>query len=742
MQLDPRSLARAAGAPLLVAAFAFLWMAWPGGDPLAPLASMDVAYHLHRIARCMADLPWVTTLDTYSHPPAPGHVPWPGGGTLVLALLATLLRASPEPVALSQALGLVAPLLGAGAAAAAVVVARQGGLREPLAIAAGAGAALSGDFALTFHRGVVDHHAWSAVVFPLIVLSWLRRSLWGWTAGAFVLGLTTPEAAGLLALLLAILIGCEGWSSAAATRDRVPRPLPFFLAPAAALGVAWLADRLLDPSPPRILDPSPFRLSLVQVACLLVLGIAGAAAALLVRRGRSRSERFSAFGGVLLGTSALMLLALLATDQLGPMLERLAGMPGIEIGDRMSPVAMLAIVPLSDWGAWAVLLLLVLGGSVVRFLVFLQRREPPRELALAATLCAAVALSLLSLGHARSLAPLVAVAVATTACDAHFVLTGRSERRWPRVAAAGWLLAVLLPPLAWHGLELRRMLRSEPDWPRGVGELAAWARQALPPAGPRDATPSRAILSPWEWGHHLNVLGSQPVVMDAFRRDWPGARPAWLAPTGDGFADVARSLGATHVAVGGGNAAMAAILRDDPEAPPPGAWGMRSGPWPSVTRRRAIFRLDESGGIVDESGRLLPLWISGRSQPLTIAEAGELKIVPVPAARLFEIVPGAEIHGFAPPAAEMVAVETRLRMGDGDEILLVRRVTVDSAGEFRFRTALPAPWISGELTIAEPHRLVAQTGEAALVVPVEAIRFGATLRVPSALFVPRPPPEP
>lgn len=729
-----------AAVPILVALAAFAWLAWPGGDPLAPLAGTDVIYHLHRISRCLADFPWVTSVDRFAHAGADWHLPWPGPLTLVLASLARLLGPDAlDLAALGRTLSFVAPVLGATAAAATVLLARACGLREPQALVAGLCVALSGDATMTFHRGVVDHHAWGAALVPLALLAWSRRSLGGWALVLVLLGMTTPLAPGWLAMGLIILIASEGWGAAHAAMERLPRAGAFFLAPAACLALAWLADRLLDPERPALLDSSIFRLSLSQVACLMLLGASGAAAALLPRRGRTRGERLSALGGVLLGAGAVLMLALLVTDQLGRLLEHLAGQPGLDPGASRSPLHVLAEEPASPGGAWAALLLLALVASAGRALLALQRRSSPRELAMATLVAGALLLALISHAQARSLAPIVVLALAWSASDAATLLASvRPGSRALAVLATGWILVLALPVLLWHGVVSRQALRAQASWPADVGELAAAARRILPAAGSRSERPTRQILAPWEWGNHLNVLGGQPVVLDGFHPapEPEGAEDTWLALSGDEFAAKALQLGATHLALGGGSAGLSTILRGDRAKALDAPANIGGLAWPSSLRRLALFRLEESGGLSDDSGHLLLTWASPRLVPLAIADTGGVRVAEVPASRLYEIVPGVTVSGTAPPATDLLTMETSIRIADGPTLLVVRRIPVDAAGYFRFRCSIPAPWRSAAYEVSLPHRLRGRTGETSFALPAEAIRHGASFTLPAAMFLP------
>ena len=72
--------------------------------------------------------------------------------------------------------------------------------------------------------------------------------------------------------------------------------------------------------------------------------------------------------------------------------------------------------------------------------------------------------------------------------------------------------------------------------PATIGELCAFTRDSLPDAGPRNGRPSWAIFGPWEWGHHLNVLGDCPVIVDGFNHEAHSNEASWdvwLAETGD-----------------------------------------------------------------------------------------------------------------------------------------------------------------------------------------------------------------
>lgn len=702
---------------------------------------MDVLFHVHRIARCLADFPLVASVDSYSHAGTPWHLHWPGPHELLYAAVAKIVRAPDDDLlALASALSWVPPLLGAVTAGATVLLARAARFGEAAAVGAGLLCAVSGDALVAFHHGAIDHHAFAALGLTLALLSWLRRTtaaLLGWFGSLLLLLATTPEATPYLTLVLLAAAACEG-VAAARSDDPAPRPWAFFLAPSVAAAVAWGWDRALDPQPDAILTLDPFRLSIFQPAWLLLLGLAGGASAAIVRRGRTRGERLLALGGVALGAASLLLLGMLATGRLGPILDRLQGGGRQQVGEELSLLRFVAVAATTHWAAWAVLLALALLAALVRLAVAMQRSEPARVVLVAVVLAGATGLALLEIRHARSLAPLVAMAIAAAIASTIDALRqgGFVRTRTGAALALGWLLLLAITPTLWHALELRRVLRHPATWPARIGELCAFARASLPDAGPRDRVPSRAVFGPWEWGHHLNVLGGQPVLVDGFNHEEStneASWECWLAGTEAQMVTAAQRRGATHVVVTSAACSIVGLLQRTPyeivrRADVPG--GVLFMP---ALRRHFAFRFDEAGGLADEEGRLLPLWISPATHPMSVLD-GEVRVVPVPVSRLFEIVPGAEVSGTAPGGSMLLMAEWRVSIGGKPALTIVRRVPIDDARRFAFRTALPAPWASGTVRIDEPCILRAGDAELRLVVSPDAVRRGLPVILPPDAF--------
>ena len=515
------------------------------------------------------------------------------------------------------------------------------------------------------------------------------------------------------------------------------RPWAFFLAPCVAASIAWAWDRALDPQPETIATLDPFRLSIFQPAWLLLLGLTGGASAAIVRRGRTRGERLLALGGVALGAVSLLLLGMLATGRLGIVMDRLQASDRQQVGEELSLVRFVALAATTHWAAWAVLLALVLLASVVRQAVVMQRGEPARAVFVAILLAGATGLALLEIRHARSLAPFVALAVASAIASTHAALrAGLARTRATSALALGWLLVLAIPPALWHGAEMRRVLRQPATWLARVGGLCEFLRTSMPDAGPRDRVPSRAAFGPWEWGHHLDVLGGMPVIVDGFNHEQStneASWECWLAGTETQMVTAAQHHGATHVVITSAATSIVGLLQRTPyeivrRADVPG--GMLFMP---AMRRHFAFRLDEAGGLAGEDGRLLPAWVSPDTQPLSVLDGG-VRVVPVPVARLFEIVPGSDVTGIAPGSAKLLLAQWRVSIDGAPPLTIVRRVPVDDGRRFAFRTSLPAPYASGTVRIDEPCMLRAGDAELALVISVDAVRRGLPVVLPADAF--------
>jgi len=292
-------------------------------------------------------------------------------------------------------------------------------------------------------------------------------------------------------------------------------------------------------------------------------------------------------------------------------------------------------------------------------------------------------------------------------------------RRSPRARLEMIALAIVLagaavvPTQAWHLVELRNALREDPTWPRTVGPMLEAVRRHLPDAGPRDRQPPHAVMAQWEWGHHVNVLAHQPVLVDGFNHEENmnlPAREIWLAEGSEDLPAALERNGASWLAT---TNLASAVLGLHPLSHAPLAVARPDLPggiaWSPEMRRFASFRFEEGGAIIDESGRLRPIFISRLERPLTLVDAGAVTRRSVPASRLHQLVSGAVIEGTSPVAQVTASVE--VEWGEPSRVARIRLpVEAGEGGRFELRVALPAPTEGDGFRVAAPWRL--ESGEA------------------------------
>lgn len=723
--------------PLIAGLVALAWAAWLHPDIGTVLSNPDVVYHVHRIERCLADFPHVTSVDTFSHAGQPYHLHWLGPFTLLFASIARMIGATgPGVPQLTLALGLVPPMLGAITAALVVLLARRLGAGIAVALVAGLAAGLSGDAITIFHHGTIDHHLFAALGIVVACLGWASRSLSTWALGHLLLFAMTPEATAYSTTLILVAAASEcvarGWESG----ERLARPWRSFLVPSLAALAAVAATRALDPDRPPLLASDVFQFSLFHVGWIAAAGAGAALATILVERPAAMRARFTLLAGVLLLMVSSMALALLALGQGESVADRLMRVQRQQVGEELSLLRFMDAARESHWGTWATLLVLVAGFTVIRLIVAIQRRAASPALFAALLMLAGATLALTELRHARALAPIVCVAMAFAAFETTRFLSVLPflSSRAGRIAGGTAIALIVIPPFAFHSVEMREVLREPARWPHGIGALCDWMRMELPPAGARNDVPSRAVFGPWEWGHHLNVLGDQPVVVDPFNHDEATNQPswdAWLAGTADGFIEAVQRRGASHVVVTTAAGSIVDLLQRTPyeivrRAPdvPGGALYM------PAMRRHFAFRLDEAGGLLDETGRLLPLWISSLDRDLAILDGDHVRATKLPAVRLYEIVPGAVIEGEVPEGCDAVALVARVDREGGGTMILQRTVAMAAGRRFAFRTALPAPHAASSFRIDAPYLVSCGGSSAAVTVTMEQVRSGGRVEVP------------
>jgi len=620
---------------VLVAAIAH-WELRPQGE-LGSLGPADVVYQALRATRAVADYPHVTSIDSYSHHGTRWHLHWPPWLALAYATVARCAGSPVEIHEVAAAIGGVPMAIGVLATLLAALVATRARGGWVGALLAAALVALSGDGLVLFGRGALDHHAMTALVVLALVAARLLGSWPAWGAALVVGFVTTPESV-IYATLLTLLVFAAEWL---ATGERAPRrrDASWLLAPAAAAAVALWLDRLPDPQPPALLDFDLFRLSLLHVLWLVVLG--GVATALLPRAasigrpGRRIGLTVLACGGVAMALAGV----LFVTGGVAGTVERL-GEARMYVSEERSMFA-------AELGAWRPWLRVVLLACVIEAIALgraIWRGEDATSLYGRFALVAAPLVGLVEYRHYRVLAPLVMVAVAVAAVDSIRTVGERLASRIPAAKAAVAVLVALLvaPPFWGLATETRAALEKPSRFDPYLPELVSFLRASTPDPGGRESRARYGIFAPWELGHHINALAGRPVVVDPFNHVGVSEPLSAVigAPTIDSLAAALERLDARYLVVVD---APAMILRDVDDlspfaAPVPGFPGHLA--YRDSMRGFALFRLALATGD-EEGGERLRRVFSGSAKEgwMTVDDGGASSLHWVSRLQVFELRP-------------------------------------------------------------------------------------------------------
>ncbi len=490
------------------------------GGEIVPVDG-DSLYHFKRILEAAASFPRVPAFDPSMNWPKGAFCPWPAGFDVLGAAFALL---GGQSEARRAALAAVFPVfLGLLAVALAADLAGrlspEPALRGPAALSSALLAALSPLAVGPSRFGCTDHHVAEALAMVALA-SWAvraagadaaqasasRRLQWeGW--GALLVALTVwvfPGGALYVALVAAVL-------AARALAEESPRLLGG--GSAALAGGAALAALLNAGAVRAHGEPFSFMLPsfLPAALCGLAAGALGIAH-LAARAAQGPARRAALLVG---GALALAALSALAAPEAAAQTRRaiggwlLRGDPWISaIGESRSlwrsagPQGAWREA-LSELGLGPLRLLLALAGAFVS-----ARAARGRGLTFAAFLAASVALSVAQYRFARVAAPLLSAAGG--------VALASVLRLRPLARGKLSTLARALPPLGAALLSLSEpAVREELRVPR-----PAPAYPTVQAAFDLRSAPARAsgegVLAWWDLGHHFEVLGRHPVLVNPF----------------------------------------------------------------------------------------------------------------------------------------------------------------------------------------------------------------------------------
>ncbi|OGV72818.1 MAG: hypothetical protein A3K19_28495 [Lentisphaerae bacterium RIFOXYB12_FULL_65_16] len=700
------------------------------------LASPDPLYQLQRVVRCMQEYPRVAAFDAYSHFGSGDRLYWPALPAFAGATLAKLAGLSANIESLARVFSWAPPLAGV----LALWLLARIGMALPIPRAAPwAGLALAGicgnGFSL-FRYGALDHHAATAVAVLLMIWALFEARLWAWATGLFLLLALTPEGHlfGTLLLGLAFLSACVFAGEPRETLREPSTAWRWYLMPTGVCLAAWGMQWLLESPPLPLHTLDWMHLSAFHVVWFLSLGLGFLAASRLpvpeAPPGRRVAWRQLAAG--VLVAALLGSLVLAGTGQLRPILDRFLAAGRLAVSEEVSPVG-------ASWSGilpWTRLLVYTAVYAIV-IAVMGYRRGASRRLCQAWGIAAILlAFGLREYRYLQVLSPFLTFMVAVAAADLVVWLQARPwfagpRRAWiPVVAVTALVLAAALH----FSLGLRRSSNERSAYSLTLArEVCAWFPANTPDPGPRDGTPVYGVFCPWPMGHHINVLGSRPAVVDPLNVGVePVLRAVWHAESATAMVEALATTKARYLVV---STPARTILNLPLGDTPPLVTGDASLPpgtplYLPGMNRFAAFRLYRSWGLAEEfAGVFRPRFYSQKRYGLVAGDGkGQASVHLVPEVQVFELVPGAVLVFADGPANGRVTVTCPMAWS-GEQWPFRREATLDTAGRGRLRVALPAPWQESTFAVSAPYRIEAGACVRELCVPPSAIHAGHELRV-------------
>ena len=710
---------------LAVAVRALPWRTVLTQDGVIP-SSWDAFYHLRRIAWGVAHFPSVLDFDRYLSFPDGAKPIWsPAFDWLAAAILRPFV-ASGDLAALEAATVWAPPLLG-GATVAVLAWVCWRHFGPSVGAAAGGVLALLPAHYWYSQLGFLDHHAAVALVSTLALAAALEMvrepepgvgTALAWGIGLAACLLVWPGSLLHVALLEVAVFAHVLWGPRGP--DSARRAGRFALAQVVALAAVWPLS--IGNEWPQWGAFSPLVLSRFQPWLFAVLALLGAGCwALWARSGVGATpvrRLWSATGVValLLGASVLAWPELLAgaedafrwlarresfQAQVAESRPLLAGDDGLRIGIRRLSLFLFA-APLAMAVAWR----RQAGrpdAARVRLLVWWCAGL------LAATLAQKRFFNTYAVGQAWLFAWVLVVL--------HRELVNRlgpSRRLGAAVLVASLAVLLLAPSLASYRPALANLRRADDDEPRfevgasglrrraAVG-MARWIRAHTPEtAGWLDPSrvPEYGVLAPWEVGHVLQWVARRPTLIDNFGDD--------LGP--ENF-ELAQRLYA-------GTEAEAVPILEDLQlryvvvTADPAAAGGRAGPRSLL---RSLYHRDGAG--------------LSRHRLVYESLPGEAKEGAPPLYKVFEVVPGASLEGFAPPGSR---IDLRLTFTTQRKRVGVYRSSAvsDASGRYTFRVPYATRRSPSAVRTGRRVHLVCNGRAARVAIPEEAVLTGGRIDGP------------
>ncbi len=534
---------------LVVLVSALLWrLPLIKGEKNLLYCNNDAIYHLKMVKDSLQNYPRVETRDSYSHYPGGYRVHWLPFHTFFYASAAKLLGCSGKTSygLLKSRLSIIPPLLGVLAALLVLLIAAHFSTNRWFLLTCGLLAAWGGLHYNPFYYGLLDHHLFTHLGILAAILGHLRRGHRLWAAGIFITLATAPAAVFYVTLLLFIRFlshlaggppsedpGKEKWHQS---------PPAWYLSPALMAAVALLLNRFIETSPLPFFHTDATYFSLFHPLWLLGTGALFWGLPVLVfavRQGRFKSSKLWPGAGLTAGLGLTVSVFLLLGHG-KQILERLSGSERLVVMEEKSLLEH-GLFYASPW-----VLVLCLTGVFLLYqcwrLLFEPRESlsPPREYFPWLLFLAALVLGLMERRHMFIFSGLLAAAVGLMLLHAlrylrksRFFAEGAPLFRAVPAVALGLLLSFaffqdnIVPRFDFFSTQCRDL--------RTKQAVAAWLKEHTPPPGTgAEGRPNYGVFCPWDFGHHVNILGERPVVVDPFNFPVPIEKPLrdiWLART-------------------------------------------------------------------------------------------------------------------------------------------------------------------------------------------------------------------
>jgi hypothetical protein len=259
-------------------------------------------------------------------------------------------------------------------------------------------------------------------------------------------------------------------------------------------------------------------------------------------------------------------------------------------------------------------------------------------------------------------------------------------------------------------------------------ELLAWLRTATPDPGRRDARPAYGVFCAWPWGHHVNVLGRRPAIVDGFNHEGveEPTRQVWLSRTPEELTAALRAWGARYFVVTNSGGTLLSLLRRTSVEIARPAPDVPSGVvYLDPMYEYAAFRLQAESGFSGGFGHLRPRFVSGAEQPLAVLHEGRTFVASVPQVMAYELVRGARVAGRAEPGADVALTCEVERPGSSSGWEWQARTRAGPDGAFELRVPLAAPSEESTLRVPRPCTLAAGGLPGALTVTIDEYSVAA-----------------